>query len=284
MSDHDEIEDHDLGLSHDLPILLNRRRALTALAGLGAVGLVGCSPSVAATTAAPAPGGTPPGGGAPPPATSASADAVSGLIPSETAGPYPGDGSNGPDVLDDSGVVRRDITSSIAGATGKAEGVPLTITMTLLNLSSGDGGALAGAAVYLWHCDRDGKYSMYSEGLTEENYLRGVQVSDAAGQVTFTSIFPGCYAGRWPHIHFEVYPSEADAVAATNRLRTSQLALPEETSKLVYATDGYASSVTNLAGVSLATDNVFSDGYALQLGKATGSVEQGFTVTLNVPV
>ena len=187
-------------------------------------------------------------------------------------------------MLDDSGVVRRDITSSIAGATGKAEGVPLTITMKLLNLSSGDGGALAGAAVYLWHCDRDGKYSMYSEGLTEENYLRGVQVSDAAGQVTFTSIFPGCYAGRWPHIHFEVYPSEADAVAATNRLRTSQLALPEETSKLVYATDGYAASVANLAGVSLATDNVFSDGYALQLGKATGSVDQGFTVTLNVPV
>jgi protocatechuate 3,4-dioxygenase beta subunit len=284
MSHHDEIEDHDLGLSHDLPTLLNRRWALTALAGLGVVSLVGCSPSATTTTAASAPGAPPAGGGAPPAAAPATADSVAGLIPIETAGPYPGDGSNGPDVLDDSGVVRRDITSSFAGATGKAVGVPLTITMTILNLSAGNGGPLAKAAVYLWHCDRDGKYSMYSSGLNNENYLRGVQVSDAEGKVTFTSIFPGCYDGRWPHIHFEVYPSEADAVAATNRLRTSQIALPEDTCKAVYATEGYASSITNLAKVSLATDNVFGDGYALQLGKATGSVEAGFAVTLNVPV
>ena len=294
MSEHDEIEDHDLGLSHDLPNLLSRRLALTAFAGLGAVGMAACSTSGStsatsstATTGMGAPPsgmGGPPAGGAPPAAAATTSDAVSGLIPSETAGPYPGDGSNGPDVLAESGVVRKDITSSFGGATGKAEGVPLTITMKVLNLSSGDGAPLAGAAVYLWHCDRDGNYSMYSSGLTDQNYLRGVQVTGADGTVTFTSIFPGCYAGRWPHVHFEVYPSEADAVAATKRLRTSQLALPEDTCKLVYATDGYSKSVGNLAGVSLATDNVFSDGYALQLGKTSGSADQGFTVTLNVPV
>jgi protocatechuate 3,4-dioxygenase beta subunit len=134
------------------------------------------------------------------------------------------------------------------------------------------------------HCDREGRYSLYSEGVTEENYLRGVQEADADGSVTFTTIYPAAYAGRWPHIHFEVYPSLDDATSASNKLRTTQLALPEETSSAVYATDGYDASVANLAQTSLDTDNVFSDGYSLQLAKVTGSVQDGLTATLTVPV
>ena len=57
----------------------------------------------------------------------------------------------------------------------------------------------------MWHCDRLGRYSLYGAGVTNQNYLRGTQEADASGNVTFTSIFPGCYSGRWPHIHFEVY-------------------------------------------------------------------------------
>jgi hypothetical protein len=68
------------------------------------------------------------------------------------------------------------------------------------------------------------------------------------------------------------------------QLRTSQIALPEDASNQVYATAGYEQSVRNLSGTSLASDNVFSDGYSLQLGKATGDVTSGMTVTLNVPV
>ena len=71
--------------------------------------------------------------------------------------------------------------------------------------------------MYLWHCTADGNYSLYSSGITNQNYLRGVQVSDASGLVSFTSIFPGCYSGRWPHIHFEVYRSLA--LATSGRLR-----------------------------------------------------------------
>jgi protocatechuate 3,4-dioxygenase beta subunit len=41
--------------------------------------------------------------------------------------------------------------------------------------------------------------------VTTESYLRGVQVTDSNGQVTFTTIYPACYSGRWPHIHFEVF-------------------------------------------------------------------------------
>jgi protocatechuate 3,4-dioxygenase beta subunit len=132
--------------------------------------------------------------------------------------------------------------------------------------------------VYLWHCDRDGRYSLYT--VPDENYLRGVHRTAADGTVTFTSIFPACYSGRWPHIHYEVYPSLAAATSASNKVATSQIALPEDVCKLVYATAGYEQSVTNLAQTSLATDNVFSDGWQNELGTVTGSVSGGYTCTL----
>ena len=271
MGHDDRRRDHDRGLSHDLPTLLNRRRALSLLVGTGLVALTGCTKgsNTSATGASSA-------------ATSSAAAATT-EIPEETAGPYPGDGSNGVNVLTESGIVRSDITKSFGTASGVAKGVPLTIKLNILDVSDGAAG-LPGAAVYLWHCDIDGKYSLYSDGVTEENYLRGVQKADSNGSVTFTSIYPAAYSGRWPHIHFEVYPSLAKATAAGGKLRTSQLALPEEASTLVYGTEGYSTSVRNLAQSSLSTDNVFSDGYSLQLAKVTGTVTEGMTAALSVPV
>jgi protocatechuate 3,4-dioxygenase beta subunit len=96
-----------------------------------------------------------------------------------------------------------------------------------------------------------GRYSLYSDGVTSENYLRGVQEAAADGTVTFTSVYPAAYSGRWPHFHVEVYPSLADATRASGKLRTSQVALPERPSKRVYATDGYDASLGNLAQTSL---------------------------------
>ena len=211
-------------------------------------------------------------------------EVAEGEIPEETAGPYPGDGSNGVNVLAESGVVRSDITSSFGDASGVADGVPVTVRMRVYDLSGEDVTPLEGAAIYLWHCDAAGDYSMYSEAVAEENYLRGVQVADAQGWVEFTSIFPGCYAGRWPHMHFEVYESEAEATGYSAKLRTSQLALPQDVSEDVYADARYSGSAANLAAISLDSDNVFSDGYSLQMASATGSVADGYTVTLNVPV
>jgi protocatechuate 3,4-dioxygenase beta subunit len=207
-----------------------------------------------------------------------------GEIPEETAGPYPGDGSNGVNVLTESGVVRSDITSSFGDASGVADGVPVTVKMKVYDLSGDDATPLAGAAIYLWHCDAAGNYSMYSEAVADENYLRGVQVADAEGRVEFTSIFPGCYSGRWPHMHFEVYESEEAATTYTNKMRTSQLALPQDVSETVYADARYAGSAENLAAISLDSDGIFSDGYSLQMAAVTGSVEEGYTLTLNVPV
>lgn len=201
-------------------------------------------------------------------------------IPTETAGPYPANASNGPNVLNLSGVVRNDIRTSFAGLSGTAAGVPLTIALTLVNASTC--APLANRAVYLWHCDRAGLYSLYSAGATSQNYLRGVQETDATGKLTFASIFPACYAGRWPHIHFEVYPSLATATTAANKIATSQIALPKVTCDEVYATTGYSQSISNLNGVTLASDNVFSDGASLQLATMTGSVASGLTATLTI--
>jgi protocatechuate 3,4-dioxygenase beta subunit len=206
------------------------------------------------------------------------------VIPEETAGPYPGDGSNGPDILEQSGVVRSDIRSSFGSSTTTAEGVPLTIRLLVQDASDGCV-PYAGAAVYAWHCDAAGRYSMYSPGVEDENYLRGVQAADADGLVTFTSIFPACYPGRWPHVHFEVYPSLDLAIDAGNTIATSQIAFPEDVCAEVYATAGYESSVQSFPQISLATDNVFGeDGGVRQLGTVEGSVAEGLTVTLVVPV
>ncbi|MET7959688.1 intradiol ring-cleavage dioxygenase [Micromonospora zamorensis] len=262
-------EINDQGLSFDLGTLLDRRQLLRAL-GLGAavLGLAAC--------------GSGSGGSASTPSSSASA--ASGEIPDETAGPYPGDGSNGPDVLEQSGIVRGDIRSSIGSASGTAEGVPLTIELTMRDLANG-GKAFAGTAVYVWHCDRAGRYSMYSEGVTDQNYLRGVQIADAAGRVRFTSIFPACYAGRWPHIHFEVYPDQASITDASRAVATSQVALPKSICDTVYAQPGYETSVANLAQVTLQDDNVFGDDDGVnQLGTVTGDITSGYTVSLDVGV
>jgi protocatechuate 3,4-dioxygenase beta subunit len=125
---------------------------------------------------------------------------------------------------------------------------------------------------------------MYSDGAADQDYLRGVQAADADGKVTFTSIYPGAYSGRWPHIHFEVYSNTDDAVAAANKLATSQLALPKETCDEVYATDGYEASVTNMASMSLDTDGIFRDGYDLQLAAMSGNPDDGYTASLTVAV
>ncbi|MDI6102620.1 intradiol ring-cleavage dioxygenase [Actinoplanes sp. NEAU-A12] len=267
-----EEEVFDQGLGFDLGTLMGRRQILRAF-GVGAatLGLAACtSPSSEPAASAASSGST--------------AATNSAEIPDETAGPYPGDGSNGPDALEQSGIVRSDIRTSFGEGSATAEGVPMTLELTIKDLAEG-GTAFAGAAVYVWHCDRAGRYSMYSEGVTAENYLRGVQIADAAGKVRFTSIFPAYYPGRWPHIHFEVFPDEASIADSTKGIATSQVAIPKEYCDTVFKQAGYESSVTNLARLTLATDNVFGDDSAArQLATVTGDVSSGYAVALSVGV
>jgi protocatechuate 3,4-dioxygenase beta subunit len=283
-----DLENHDRGLDYDLPRLLHRRGMLKLVAGVGLAGaglitLGACAADTSAgdTNSPQGPLGGGAGGGAP--ESAQTTDTANGELPEETSGPFPGDGSNGADVLNQSGIVRRDITSSFGSSTTKAEGVPLSISM-IINDFANNKSPLVGGAVYVWHCDREGRYSLYSEGVTNENYLRGVQETDDRGQVRFTTIFPACYSGRWPHIHFEVYPSLAKATNSANKIATSQMALPEATSRAVYATGGYEQSLGNFSRVSLDSDNVFSDGYDLQMPTVTGEVSSGYQLTFSCAV
>lgn len=245
----------------------SRRQLLQRLLGVSAVGVLG---RVLTACGADSDAGS----------TLENDDGTCNIVPEETAGPYPGDGSNGVNALTISGIVRSDIRSSVGDLSGTAEGVPLTLTLTLLDENCQP---LVGKAIYLWHCDRDGEYSLY--GITNQNYLRGVQATDDDGTVTFTTIFPACYAGRWPHMHFEVYDSLETATSSANVLATSQLALPEDVCSAVYdGADGYDASVGNLQQVSLDTDNVFADGTSRQLATVTGSVDDGYAATLSFAI
>jgi protocatechuate 3,4-dioxygenase beta subunit len=279
---HDKHDDFG-GLHRDLRATgaaIDRRQwlrvATAAGVGLGVLPFAACDNTMTAPSSATSSAGSSSSG------SGSTAAVCQTRMPEETAGPYPGDSSNGPDVLNLSGVVRSDIRSSFAGLSGAADGVSLTIVLTLVSASSC--AVLAGRAIYLWHCDRLGRYSLYSAGVTTQNYLRGVQEADASGRVTFTSIYPGCYAGRWPHIHFEVYPSLSAATSVANKIATSQIALPKDASDLIYAGNGYDGSATNLSRITLATDNVFSDGASLELATVTGSVASGLTAMLTIAV
>ncbi|BAM00460.1 MULTISPECIES: intradiol ring-cleavage dioxygenase [Caldilinea] len=275
---------YDLGLRADLAMLsqspMTRRRVLSlGLLGISAL-LAGCAPigmpTPAATTTQPGPleaGAT----------TGTVTECVS-PIPRETAGPFPGNGSQGPNlnVLRQSGVVRPDIRTSL-GTGNTAEGIPMRLELTLVR-AGGDCAPLPGYAVYLWHCDARGRYSMYSPGAEDEDYLRGVQAANEEGVVTFLTVFPGCYSGRWPHFHFEIYSSVEQATGAGAVVHTSQIALPEEICRTVYADSSYGNSLNNLSRLSLARDSVFRDGWESQMATVTGSVEEGFVARLTVGV
>ena len=273
----DQPHEHDLGLAHDLKVL-SRRRMFQLAGAAGASALVAaCAGGTSKQATGSAWTAT---------TTAGAVDAAAGAAaaPAETAGPYPGDGSNGPNVLIESGVVRSDIRSSFGSSSGAAEGVPAAIELTLQDITK-NCAAGAGMAVYIWHCDRAGNYSLYSQDAAEQNYLRGVQVADQDGRVSFTSIFPACYDGRWPHIHFEVFDSLEAAVAGENARLTSQIALPEQACTAVFGYDtGYAASVPNMSRVTLSSDNVFGDGWDAELATVTGDPASGMMIALTIGV
>jgi protocatechuate 3,4-dioxygenase beta subunit len=233
------------------PKKLDRRQALAVLgatvgAAVAACGSSPTSPDATSTTTTPT--------------TSGNSSCV--VSPPETRGPYP----DTVGMINNAAFYRRDI---IEGRSG----LPLTLTLTVVNVNNACA-AVSGVQVEIWQCDAGGTYSEYGAG-AGQTFLRGVQTTDANGQVTFATIYPGWYAGRATHIHVDVYRSGTI-------VKTTQIAFPEDVSRTVYASGVYASKGQN--STTNAGDNVFSDGTTGEMATLSGNVSSGYTATLQVGI
>lgn len=188
------------------------------------------------------------------------------VAPTETEGPFP--------TKVPASYVRRDIRD------GKS-GYDMTATLTITNTNASCA-PLSGAIVDIWHCDAEGNYSEYGgTGMQSTNYqsvhvLRGRQTTDANGQVSFTTIFPGWYSGRATHIHVHIYAANGTS------LKVTQIAFPEGSGTAVAAVNGYNKGLSSYT--SNAQDNVFSDGTSLELATVTGSTTAGFSLAITFGV
>lgn len=305
-----DIPETDEGLRHDLERLSFGRRRLLSLGAIG--GFAALTSACSAPSPRPplafdgfgepggpppgpppggfgGPGGPPPDGfggpggpGGPPPrvdngpvVTGTGADGQQCIaFARETQGPYPADGSNGArgatsNVLGESRLIRSDIRTDFEG-TQAARGVLLDLTLRLVDVNQSCA-PLGGLAVYVWHCDAEGHYSLYD--LPDRTFLRGLQISDAQGLVRFRTIVPGCYMGRYPHIHFEVFSSRQVATAGRYARLTSQLAIPAATCDQVYRRPDYARSQRTWASSGdITRDNVFGDNGAARIKAMTPGI------------
>ncbi|HWV15149.1 MAG TPA: protocatechuate dioxygenase [Cellvibrio sp.] len=267
---------------------INRRKALGTLgafSALGAAGLVGCgggssatSSSASSSTAASlASSSSLANSAASSLATSSAASSSAAtsscvLIPTETIGPFPLS-----TLLNSSTVFREAINEDKTG-------VPLTIKLKLVDVDNSCN--MVTGYVYIWHCDKDGLYSGYSQnnnqGQAGKTYCRGVQNTDSNGVATFTTIYPGWYAGRITHIHFQVFLTGYSSSAKSTAI--SQMAFPAEVTTAVYNSELYKSKGQNTSVPNFSADNVFSDGVTYQLATVSGSLEEGYTAELTVGI
>ncbi|MDJ1501443.1 intradiol ring-cleavage dioxygenase [Xanthocytophaga agilis] len=184
----------------------------------------------------------------------------------ETEGPFP--------TKSPSSYVRKDITD------GKT-GLPLTVNIYIKNVNN-NCAELENAIVDIWHCDTAGNYSEYggtsmqSTNYTSVHFLRGRQTTDANGLAAFTSIYPGWYSGRAPHIHVHIYNSSGTSLLVT------QIAFPEDISSAVYKTTYYTAH--GQADTSNASDNIFSDSLDNELATLSGDTTNGYTLTHTIYV
>lgn len=255
-----------------------RRKTLGTLGAfslLGATGLIGCggsstsrntlgaSSSSAAATSSVAGSSV----AASSVATSSAASGSCSVIPTETIGPYPLS-----TLLNTSSVLRETINEDKTG-------VPLTVKLKLVNVNNLC--TPVSGYVYIWHCDKDGNYSGYGSE-TSKTYCRGVQYTDTNGVATFTTIYPGWYAGRITHIHFQIFLTSYSSTAKSTAI--SQMAFPASVTTAVYNSALYSGKGQNTSVTSFAADNVFSDGVTYQLATVTGSISEGYVASLEVGI
>ncbi|MDQ8037672.1 MAG: intradiol ring-cleavage dioxygenase [Pedobacter sp.] len=251
-------------IDDESPSQPGRRRVLGLIGAAGLLGLAGCKSGDG--EAATKNGST---GSAGSTASGGSASGSCVLVPAETDGPYPLYA-----MLSNASTLRSDIREDRTG-------VPLTLTMSLQDVNNSCV-PINNAAVYIWHCDKDGNYSGYGSA-AGKTWLRGIQLSNSNGQVTFTTVYPGWYPGRITHIHVQIYLNDNLAVTAT---AITQLAFPQEVTREVYNSSLYSAHGQNTSVSSFAADNVFSDGTGRQMLEMAGDSSSGYTaaITLGIAV
>lgn len=185
------------------------------------------------------------------------------VSPAETDGPFP--------IKTPADLVRENII-------GDRTGVPLVINIKVENVAA-NCAPLEGVYVDIWHCDAKGNYSEYDGQLdgdfTNEQFLRGRQLTGADGIASFISIFPGWYPGRAPHLHLEIKTTGGQSLLIT------QTAFPEDVSNTVYATNGYNGNFDT----SNAEDGEFGDSLNRNLATSViGNVSDGYTLTETIKV
>lgn len=243
--------------------LVSRRKALGYLVAAGAAVML-------------------PGRGSHAEARQPGSDASCMLINSETGGPFEADGSNGPNVLTSPAVFRSDIRSNLDGSNVQP-GVAFILKMTVVNVAN-NCAPMVGAAIYLWHCNADGAYSAYA-GMGQNDhagntFLRGVQVTDPNGQVTFTTIYPGRYPGRATHFHARIYRDES----FNTTLRTTQFAFDDAKTSKVYASSSAYKDSKAARETTNDEDWLFRDGFSGQLLELSGDPASGYEGSIVVGV
>ena len=241
--------------------VIDRRAALGALGAVGAVVLAGCSGSDDASS-------TPSSTAARSTSTTLGGDASPAcvLTPEETEGPFVLDLSDQPEL------VRREITEG-------RPGVPLSVSLTVLGVGRSCA-PLANARVDIWHTDHHGVYSGFDQPGADtagETFMRGIQMTDRNGVVTFDTVYPGWYEGRATHIHYQVFRDDG-------LVTTSQLAFPDDITRTVYASTLYRSRGQNESVPTTADDSLFADGTEGEVLAVTGGIDEGFRGTLSVGV
>jgi protocatechuate 3,4-dioxygenase beta subunit len=224
---------------------MTRRTALGVIGAAAAAVATACGDSpTSATNVETSSGGT------------TSTNATCAVTPTETIGPYPSR----------TDMYRSDIRENRQGTT-------LTLTVKVVNVNNACA-AVSGADVEIWHCDVAGDYSQYGSQ-TAATFLRGIQTTNAAGEVTFTTIYPGWYQGRATHIHLEVMMSGRS-------IKVTQMAFPESVNNTVHTSGVYASRGTN--PTSNQSDGIFSDSLASELVTPVGSPTGGYAAAFQVGV
>jgi protocatechuate 3,4-dioxygenase beta subunit len=244
----------------DLPVgyILSRREALKLLGVTSAALLAACAPGATSTlqptstTAQTMPAGT----------TGSVPACV--VRPEVTEGPY----------YVDEDLDRSDIRSD--PTTGEVkDGALLTLTFNVSQVNDSGCTPLEGAKVEIWHCDAEGIYSGVSDpgfDTTGQKFLRGFQVTDANGQATFVTIYPGWYSSRTVHIHFKIHHDATDQ----SRVFTSQLFFDDSFSDQVFSQEPYASK--GQRDTLNSTDRIYND----QLLLTVNQTAEGYAATFDI--